>query len=270
MKKILILGSILSTLALMGCTYSDTRPRINKVSVSAPDAPEVHGLNANGAPHSAMFRINGKIGFSKQKDVNVKSDGDYGLWYEMGGVNVAGKLDALYKINHFLLGGGLGIDDGIYYHFTSGWNFSRFELGTFLGIYNPLYHVQYSGEKCTATEKAKNSILGLFSVSEERCTSHAPLEEDKYEFGFNPFLGVFAGTFIDKFFVNYSLSFYTSYLEIESKSLDMPIVISHYFNLGYRFNKKFDFSIGTVLTKADSKKSEWVYGINAGISYFLL
>lgn len=270
MKKFLISMFILSTLALMGCTISNTRPHIDKVNVSASDAPEVHGLNTNGNPHSAMLRVNGKIGYSKQKDENVKPSGSYKLWYEMGGVDVAGKMDALYKIDHFVIGGGFGIDDGIFYHFTSGWNFSHFELGAFLGIFNQLYNVQYSGKKCEATKTRDISLDGLVLGSEEYCTSYTPFEEDKYKFGFDPFLGVFAGTFIDKFFVNYSLSFYTSYLKIESKSLDMPLVISHYFNLGYRFNKKFDFSIGTVLTKADSKKSEWVYGINAGVSYFLL
>ena len=262
--------AFLSALLFIGCATSNTGPRIHKVSVSTSDAPEVHGLNGNTNPHSAMMRINGKMNFSKHKDVNVKTKKKYDVWYEMGGVEFVGKMDALYKINHFALGGGFGIDDGLFYHFTSEWNFSHFEVGSFVGLFHQADEIKYSEEKCESVKQRDIGIDGLVFWSEEYCSSYTPYEDEKTEFSLDPFLGVFVGAFIDKFFVNYSLSLYFRQIKVEDKSIDIPYVMSHYFNLGYRFHELFDVSIGTVLTQTDSKKSELLYGFNGSVSYFIL
>ena len=266
MKKVFITATFLSVLFFTGCVSSSTR--INRLKVSISEAPEVHGMNTNFSTHSSMLRINGKMNVSKHKDMSYSSDEKEE--YKMGGVNIAGKLDYLYKTNTFMLGMGVAIDNGLYHHFTLGWNFSHFEFGGFLGLFHQFSDIQYSGEKCTATKKQNVSIDGSVLWREDVCTSYTPFGRNTSDFNTNLFVGTFAGIFIDKYFFNYSLSFYSPDIKIEDEIYDLPSITSHYFTLGYRLNKKFEFSAGAVLTKADYyRHPKWLYGIIGSVSYYL-
>ena len=265
MKKIFIITAF-SVLFFTGCVSSSTH--IDKLKVSTSEAPEVHGMNTNLNSHSSMLRINGKMNISKHKDVNLSKNEEE--VYEMGGIDIAGKFDYLYKKNTVVIGFGLGLDDGLYHHFTLGWNFSHFEFGGFLGFFHQYRDIQYSGKKCSATKKQNVSIDGSVLWKEDVCTSYTPFDKHKSEFNTNLFIGTFAGVFIDKYFFNYSLSYYSPSIEIEGEGYDLPSVTSHYFTLGYKFNKKIEFSVGVVSTKVDYRYAKRQYGITGSVSYYLM
>lgn len=268
MKKFFITVTFFSVLFFTGCVSSSPRISINKLKVSISEAPEVHGMNTNLNAHSSMVRINGKINVSKHKDMSYSLDDN--SVYEMGGVDIAGKIDYLYKANKFMLGTGIGLDDGLYYHFTLGWNFSHFEFGGFSGLFHQYSDVQYSGEKCTATKKQNVSIDGSVLWTTDVCTFYTPFAHDGFDFNTDLFVGAFAGIFYDKFFFNYSLSFYSPNIEIEGEGYDLPSITSHYLILGYKLNKKFEFSAGVVLTKVHYYNPKWTYGITGSVSYYLM
>ncbi len=266
MKKVFIIAAFFSVLFFTGCVSSSTH--INKLKISTSDAPEVHGMNTNWEAHSSMARINGKINVSKHKNVSNSLEGNE--VYEMGGVDIAGKLDYLYKGNTVLTGFGLGYDDGLYHHFTLGWNFLHFEFGGFLGFFHQYSDIQYSGEKCSTTKKQDVSLDGSVLWTEDVCTSYTSFGKHKSEYITSLFAGAFAGIFIDKYFFNYSFSSYSRNIEIEDKRYSLSSITSHYFTLGYRLNKKFEFGAGVFLTKVGDKYVKWQLGMAGSISYYLL
>lgn len=265
MKKFFIAMTLFSVLFLQGCMATSTR--INKLKVSTSDAPEVHGYNTNLAVHSDVLKINGKINISSRENVSIsKKENEE---YEMGGIKVAGKLDYLHKINTLILGLGLGIDDGIYHHFTLGWNFTHFEFGGFIGSFHQYGNVQYDVERCIATEKQNTTLDGIVLWSNDVCTSYIPYNKNKSEFNSDLFIGLFAGVFIDDFFYNYSLSYYYRDIDIEGERHRLAAVTSHYFTIGYKLNEQFEFTVGGVVTEIGDKVPKRHIGFNGSVSYNL-
>lgn len=266
MKRLFIATTLFSVIFLQGCVAASTR--INKLKVSTSDAPEAHGYNTNMSAHSSVLKINGKINISSRENVSISKKGNEE--YEMGGIEVAGKLDYLHKINTLILGLGLGIDDGIYHHFTLGWNFSHFEFGGFIGTFYQYGNVQYDIERCTATKKQNVTLDGTVLWTDEVCASYVPYSKNESEFNSDLFIGLFAGVFVDNFFFNYSLSYYYRDLDIEGEKHSLAAITSHYFTLGYKLNEKFEFTVGGVLTGIDDKYSKQHASLTGGITYNLM
>ena len=104
--------------------------------MTASEAPEVHGANTCQTPHSASWRVTGKVNVNDKKDVDISEkvsrtggiddvfDGKYYSFgsaiYEMGGIDFTGKIDFLYKADFLVIGSGVGYKDGVFHHFTMG------------------------------------------------------------------------------------------------------------------------------------------------------
>ena len=143
-RMILLVLCTLFALVSTGCvsTY------VHKFRMTASEAPEVHGANTYQMPHSSSWRITGKVNASQKKNVDITEESsvykdlshlfenyeDFShATYAMGGIDFTGKIDYLYKIDNLILGMGVGYKDGVYHHFTLGYNFFNFEFGGFIG-----------------------------------------------------------------------------------------------------------------------------------------
>jgi hypothetical protein len=234
-----------------------------KLHTTASEAPEVHGGNTSLQPHSASWRVTGKISSATRKDVEItpevsksrdkSKEGVEADWlYKMGGVEFTGKADFLYKANGPILGTGVGYNNGIYHHFLFGANFSHVEYGLFIGLYHHYSDVEYEGEHCE-----------LFIFSDDKCDSFSNESHGLYTTVFG---GGFAGLILGDFFLNYSLSIYVPSPTIEDSSPGLSGIYSNYFTMGYRFHF-VELSAGLVATFIDEGFVN--YGFTGGLTFYL-
>lgn len=250
-----------------GCVTTN----LHRFRMSASEAPEVHGGNTNLKPKSNNWRFTGKVNYNYEKNVNISEDihwsksleemfdGDdlesSDAAYKMGGLDFAGKIDYLYKSNYFVFGLGAGYKDGLFNHVTLGWNFPHIEFGAFTGVYYQYSDLQYYGE--VVTDDCED---------DGNCQK---ISDHHSEFNTSFFAGTYVGFYIDKFFANYSVSFYTPNPDIDGKTLSVPTITSHYFTIGYRLNDWIEISAGGIITIIDV--SDWGdnFGYTGGISFYL-
>lgn len=266
-SAICILFALIST----GCvnTY------VHKFRMVTSESPEVHGSNTYQTPHSSMWRVSGTVNANNKKHVDVTEHSSVyksldhifdsyedfsSATYKMGGIDFTGKIDYLYKVDHLILGTGVGYKDGVYHHFTLGFNFLNFEFGGFLGGFHQYSDLEYDGQTCGDG----------WDGDEDECRSFA---EHHYRFNNNVFAGLFAGFYLDKLFFNYSVSSYKPRPEIEGHDdtydLSVPGIATNYFTVGYRFNHWVEVSFGGILTYI-GEVSKWNYGFNGGVSLYLM
>lgn len=245
----------LVTLLTTGCITTTIR----NFSMTASEAPEVHGANTEQESFSAMWRFTGKVHYNFQEDVDITDDTykDGSLddlfsnddimvkksTYRMGGVDLSGKIDFLYKVGWFMCGGGLGYKDGAFLHTTLGANFSHFELGAFLGVYNQYSEMSYEIEKDDETDWGYDS-----------------------DFNASLFGGGYAGFYLEKLFFNLSVSAYEPNPKIEDIRLSVPTITTGYLTAGYRINRWVEFSVGGIVTYTSE---EFNGGVTSGISLYL-
>ena len=267
-QKLLLAFTSLFALFFTGCvsTY------VHKFRMTASEAPEVHGANTYQMPHSSSWRITGKVNANQRKDMDVTNEssvykdlnhlfdsyeGFSSATYTMGGIDFTGKMDYLYKIDNLILGMGVGYKDGIYHHFTLGFNFLNFEFGGFIGGFHQYSDLEYDGKTCNDE----------WYYDDDECRYFA---DHHYRFNSSIMGGMFAGVYFEKLFFNYSLSVYRPRPEIESYDnydLDVPQIATSYLTTGYRFNRWIEFSVGGIATYVEG--SDWNLGFTSGISLYL-
>lgn len=234
-----------------------------KLHMTASEAPEVHGANTYQQPHSASWRVTGKINSNTRRDVKItpetsnsknksKESVEPDWLYKMGGVEFTGKADFFYKANSAFLGTGIGYNNGIYHHFSFGGNFSHVEFGFFIGLYHQYFDADYVGEHCEVV---------LFS--DDKCDSFS---NESHGLSTSLFGGGFAGLIFGDFFLNYSLSVYAPSPEIEGGSPDLSGIHSNYFTMGYRFHW-VEVSAGFVMSLVEGRIAS--YGFTGGLSFYL-
>ncbi len=252
----------LTALLTTGCVTT----QLHKFRMTVSEAPEVHGANTNQKQNSSVWRFTGKVNYNYEEKVNISKDihwnksleelfdGDdlesSDAAYKMGGLDFAGKFEFLYKANYSVFGLGAGYKDGFINHILLGCNFSHIEFGAFLGIYNQFSDLQYSGEVVSDDDNYKT------------------IRENDSQIYTSFFAGAYAGFYIDKFFVNYSVSFYTPNPEINGKALSVPTITSHYFTVGYRLTDLIEISAGGIFTDIDTDGGA-TGGYTGGVSFYL-
>lgn len=248
----------LSSLFFMGCESGYTK--IHSLNLTVSEAPEVHGANTTMPSHSASWRFTGKVNSSSKETVHDKFNSrsnSINALYSIGGTDLSGKFDFLYKVDGFIFGTGAGYKDGIYHHFTAGANLDYFEFGLFFGLYHQYARVEYDATHCDYT-------YHLFTSKDEECTSEYNREfSDIYT---SPFFGAYAGLIISKFFINYSVSVYSPSINIEDNSPDLAAITTQYLTAGVRINKWIELSAGTSITYMNIP--HWHYGFTGGISFY--
>ena len=253
-----------SALVTTGCVTTN----LHKFRMTASEAPEVHGANTNMEQNSTSWRFTGKVNYNYEKKVDISEDIYWNksldelfdgnnlessdAAYKMGGLDFTGKIDFLYKSNYFVFGLGAGYKDGLINHVTFGWNFSHVEFGVFTGMYNQYGDVEYSGEVVS---------------DEEGGDDHERIREKDSQINTSFFAGAYIGYYIDKFFTNYSVSFYTPSPKINGNALSVPTITSHYFTVGYRLTDRIEISAGGILTDIDGTGTNG--GYTGGISLYL-
>lgn len=255
-----ILSLAFSSLFFMGCEGGYTK--IHTLDINVSEAPEVHGANTNQAPHSASWRLTGKVNTSSKDEITdqVTSRGNSAnVTYKLGGTDFSGKIDFLYKVDGFIFGSGLGFKDGIYHHFTLGTNLRNFEFGAFFGFYHQYDKIEYEASRCEYE-------YHLFSSTDETCSSS--FYESVYRFNTAPFIGAYAGLIIDKFFINYSVSVYSPSVNIEENAPTLAAIATQYLTAGIRINKWIELSAGSTMTYMDTP--HWHYGFTGGISFYAM
>lgn len=262
MQKGKLFISILGALFFIGCEGYHTK--LHTLDMTVSEAPEVHGANTSQAPHSASWRITGKINSVQKKEVKetTKSSSAYSentdITYKIGGKDFSGKADFLYKIDGFFFGTGLGYKDGIYHHFTLGANLQHVEFGLFFGLYHQYYEMDYDASRCEYE-------YNLFSDKDEKCEAYSDSRQDFFT---SPFIGAFASIYIDKFFINYSASVYSPRIKIEENSPDLAAITTQYITAGIRINRWIELSAGTSITYIN--KPQWYHGFTGGISFYAM
>lgn len=267
---ILLVLCTLFALVSTGCvsTY------VHKFRMTASEAPEVHGANTYQMPHSSSWRITGKVNANQKKNVDITEESsvykdlshlfenyeDFShATYAMGGIDFTGKIDYLYKIDNLILGMGVGYKDGVYHHFTLGYNFFNFEFGGFIGGFHQYSDLEYDGQSCE----------DVSFYDDKYCR---PFEDHHYRFNSSIMGGMFAGVYFDRLFFNYSMSMYKPSPIIESREdydLSVPTIMTNYFTTGYRFNRWIEFSVGGIATYVEGV-SAWNLGFTGGISLYLM
>lgn len=171
--------------------------------------------------------------------------------YKMGGVDFSGKVDYLYKARGFVIGGGLGYNDGIISHLTIGANFSHFEFGSFIGVYGLHSDIEYWGE----TSEGSDGVSVTFKDHNDQTNVSV-------------FAGMYAGLYFDKLFFNLSVSSYRPNPEMEGTDLSVPGIATVYLTTGYRLNRWFEVSVGGIATYIDAPNG-YNGGVTSGISLYL-
>ncbi len=249
---------------LMGCSVT----RVYDFSMTASEAPEVHGANAEQKPHSSSWRFSGKVYKSVHENVVIReglySNGKEYEWrYEIGGNDFSGKADWFYKSRHFMIGTGVGYKDGLYHHGTVGVNTSHMELGAFLGLFHQYSDLEYTLENCETGWYEDEYDQLSYDPVRAGCNSSS---DHHYRFSTSPFMGAFWALYFSKFYLNYNVSFYTPEPDVEGESLNVPSITSNYLNVGYRITRWLDYSVGAILTATDGNL---IWGVSSGISFYL-
>lgn len=258
---------ILFALFSTGCVTTN----IHKFRMSVSESPEVHGANTKQEPHSGAWRFSGNVNYNFDKNVNITENtselkdldefmNDLAVLkrtkfqsaeYKMGGVDFSGKVDYLYKARGFVIGGGLGYNDGIISHLTIGANFSHFEFGSFIGVYGLHSDIEYWGE----TSEGSDGVSVTFKDHNDQTNVSV-------------FAGMYAGLYFDKLFFNLSVSSYRPNPEMEGTDLSVPGIATVYLTTGYRLNRWFEVSVGGIATYIDAPNG-YNGGVTSGISLYL-
>lgn len=238
-----------------GCSTT----HVQKLHMTVSEVPEVHGANTYQKPHSASLRATGKLNVNPKKKVRFfpeesLEEGEEVDWlYKMGGVDFTGSADFLYKADEAFFGGGVGYKDGIFHYFMFGENYSIFEFGFFFGLYHQYGRLDYAGEHCDG------NIL-----ENEKCTPFAEIKNDFYS---GVLVGGFAGLYYSNIFLNYTWSITGPCPDVDGSSECISEIHSHYFTLGYRFNK-IEVSASVITTYVDGDFAN--VGFTSGLSFYLL
>lgn len=257
---------ILFALFSTGCVTT----HVHKFRMTASESPEVHGANTQQKPYSSSWRFTAKANYNDEKKVDITEDTrdspDLDKLFDsptvfkdakfmMGGLDFSGKIDFLYKANSFVIGGGLGYKDGLFSHLTMGANYSHFEFGTFIGMYNQYSEIEYWGEKGEDCNDSENY-----------CTKFS---DQNYHIYTSIFAGMYAGFYFDKLFFNLSVSSYSPNPRVNGTDLDVPGIATAYLTTGYRLNRWLEISVGGIITHIGTSESKDNAGVTGGISFYL-
>lgn len=250
-----------------GCVTTN----VHKFRMTASESPEVHGFNTYQKDNTGSWRFTGKVNYNSEKNVDITKNTSESASldnlfntdkknfksakYEMGGVDFSGAIEYLYKGSGYVIGGGLGYKDGIFSHLTVGANFSHFEFGSFIGIYNQFNDIEYQGE---TGEDCGNSEGSCETFSDSYYSQNTSL-----------FAGMYAGFYFDKLFFNLSISSYDPNVKIKDFNLDVPGIATAYLTAGYRFNRWVEFSVGGIVTHIGTSDGQDNVGVTSGISFYL-
>lgn len=226
-------------------------------------------------PHSSSWRITGKVNANQEKKVDITDESSVyksfdhlfdsyeefsSATYIMGGIDYTGKIDYLYKLDNLILGAGIGYKDGIYHHFSLGFNFLNFEFGGFFGGFHQYSDLEYDGQSC--------EDVSLYD--DKYCRAFA---DHHYRFNSSILAGFFAGVYVDNLFFNYSFSSYQPSPAIDTHNdeydISVPRISTHYLTVGYRFNRWIEVSVGSINTYIN-ETNVWNFGFTSGISLYLM
>lgn len=241
-----------------GCSLPSVKNLHLNMDVS--EAPEVHGANTYQLSNTSLKRLTGKLNYNLE-DEREFENGSRDIVYEVGVLDFTFKYDYIKKGKDYLFAGaGVGYKDGLFYHFSLGANMPHIEIGGFLGLYHHFTQLDYKGEYCTESF--------LFFPTE--CE---PFSKEDYDITTSLFVGAFASFYLEKFFINYSVSVYdpTVTLKIPNGdySLSLPSISSHYLAFGYRLNKRLEFTSGAIFNYIHSPAASWYIGLTSGINFYL-
>lgn len=242
-----------------GCLQSTYVKNLH-LNMDVSEAPEVHGANTYQLSNTSLKRLTGKLNYNIE-DEREFDNGSRDIVYEVGVLDFTFKYDYIKKGKDYLFAGaGVGYKDGLFYHFSLGANMPHIEIGGFLGLYHHFTQLDYKGKYCTE--------FFLFFPTE--CE---PFSKEYYDITTSFFVGAFASFYLEKFFINYSVSVYdpTVTLKIPNGdySLSLPSISSHYLALGYRLNKKIEFTSGAIFNYINSPAASWYIGFTSGINFYL-
>lgn len=241
-----------------GCSLPSVKNLHLNMDVS--EAPEVHGANTYQLSNTSLKRLTGKLNYNLE-DEREFENGSRDIVYYVGVLDFTFKYDYIKKGKDYLFAGaGVGYKDGLFYHFSLGANMPHIEIGGFLGLYHHFTQLDYKGEYCT------ESFLFFPTECEH-------FSKDDYDITTSLFAGAFASFYLEKFFINYSVSVYdpTVTLKIPNGdySLSLPSISSHYLAFGYRLNKRLEFTSGAIFNYINSPAASWYIGLTSGINFYL-
>lgn len=262
-----------------GC--GTTVAHLEKLDVEIPVAPDVHGANGEQQKPFSM-RGNANISLAKTDHVNIPGihnprkncqigncpaekligKTDYvNTTYTTNSVTGNGGLDFLFKKELVLFGLGIQYNNGFFSSLSMGVNTSNFEIGVHAGLW-------MIDSKQTYEEVQYTCFMDSDSIYESTSTYTEP---SNIEFTYGMYTSLYKGPF----FVSYSLNIYKPHFsssakedELDGPYIDLPYVLSHHFNIGYKYNNFLEYHIG--VTRINGEFESPSPEFNTGVSLYMI
>lgn len=287
--KLLFAALSLALLTLSGCGATvKSYSHVEKVDMDVYAAPEHRAAGSYLEPGSHTTRLSATLNLgydSKEKvtgirnkkgdcsdiekckgakDIDINENLD--LTYHLKNNIVNGYMDYLTKSGSILWGFNIGVNRGFDAAFILGINTEHFEAGATAGLWYHQRVLTYSSTEYWCSFYLSDDTYG--DINERESISQE-------EVGFDFIYGGYISLFVSNFSLNYSVSIYTPDSPFPTDkgselhgNFEMPLVMTNYFSLGYRLNKRWEARMGASNTYGEFPG--WHWEINSSASFYFM